>query len=164
MIIDAPDLATVRRVHAGETIAYTNGCFDVVHEGHLQLVQKCADVADIVVIGITPDERVRQRKGACRPILGEATRLAVVSALKGVDYSLITPLADPVYAVSGFGVLESLRPDYFITEDPAWHRDEAWLNDHQIELIKHAKSDTISTTSLVHGFLQAALHSAKINN
>jgi rfaE bifunctional protein nucleotidyltransferase chain/domain len=74
---------------AGETIALANGCFDILHVGHVRYLQASADEADRLVVAINDDESVRLLKGDGRPILPAADRAELVAALRGVDYVVI---------------------------------------------------------------------------
>jgi rfaE bifunctional protein nucleotidyltransferase chain/domain len=71
---------------AGRTVAFANGCFDVLHVGHVRYLAGAAAEADRLVVAVNSDESVRGLKGAGRPILSAADRAELVSALEGVDY------------------------------------------------------------------------------
>jgi D-glycero-beta-D-manno-heptose 1-phosphate adenylyltransferase len=73
---------------AGLTIAFANGCFDLLHVGHIRYLQAAAAEADRLVVAVNGDEEAG-RKGPGRPILGAADRAALVAALRGVDYVVI---------------------------------------------------------------------------
>jgi rfaE bifunctional protein nucleotidyltransferase chain/domain len=74
---------------AGKTIAFANGCFDVLHVGHLRYLQDAARQADVLVVGINGDESVRELKGSGRPVMSEAERAELISAIRGVSYVTI---------------------------------------------------------------------------
>jgi rfaE bifunctional protein nucleotidyltransferase chain/domain len=74
---------------AGKTIAFANGCFDVLHVGHLRYLQDAAKQADVLVVGINGDESVRELKGAGRPAMSEAERAELISAIRDVSYVTI---------------------------------------------------------------------------
>jgi rfaE bifunctional protein nucleotidyltransferase chain/domain len=83
-------LARVREDRAaGRTIAFANGCFDLLHVGHVRYLQAAAAEADRLVVAINDDESVRGLKGAGRPILSAADRAELVAALRGVDYVVV---------------------------------------------------------------------------
>lgn len=87
------------------TIALANGCFDLLHPGHVSFLQGAAAEADVLVVGINADETVRRLKGAGRPVMGADDRARVVAALAGVDY--VTVFAEP----TADRLIELLRPD-----------------------------------------------------
>lgn len=74
---------------AGRTIAFANGCFDVLHVGHLRFLQDAARQADVLLVGINGDQSVRALKGAGRPVMNEAERAEIISAIRGVSYVTI---------------------------------------------------------------------------
>lgn len=90
---------------AGRTIAVANGCFDLLHVGHIRYLESAAQEADVLVVAVNDDRSVRQLKGAGRPILPAADRAELVAALRFVDYVVIfsEPTVGPL--------LEALRPD-----------------------------------------------------
>lgn len=90
---------------AGCTIALANGCFDILHVGHVRYLQAAAREADRLVVAINDDESVRALKGEGRPVLGASDRAELVAALRGVDYVVV--FAGPTVSE----VLLALRPD-----------------------------------------------------
>jgi rfaE bifunctional protein nucleotidyltransferase chain/domain len=96
-------VADARR--AGRTIAFANGCFDLLHVGHVRYLDAAAQEADILIVAINDDESVRALKGKGRPILPAAARAELVAALRCVDFVVIFP-------ESTVGpLLEAIRPD-----------------------------------------------------
>lgn len=92
----------------GKRVAFTNGCFDVLHVGHLSMLRFASDQADVLVVGLNADESVRALKGTGRPHTVEAERSALVAALDCVDavvmFSEDTPLR----------LIERIRPDVLV--------------------------------------------------
>ncbi len=87
-------LSDVRR--QGKKIVFTNGCFDLLHPGHVHMLTQAKALGDVLVVAINSDASVQRLKGATRPILNEQERAAVLSALEAVDYVVLfaedTPL------------------------------------------------------------------------
>lgn len=79
---------------AGRTIALANGCFDVLHVGHVRYLESAKAEADRLVVAINGDESVRALKGPRRPILPAADRAELVGALRAVDYVIVFPELD----------------------------------------------------------------------
>ncbi len=73
----------------GQTVAFANGCFDVLHVGHVRYLQGARAEADVLVVGVNGDESVRRLKGPERPILGEDDRAVLVAALRCVDHVIL---------------------------------------------------------------------------
>jgi D-glycero-beta-D-manno-heptose 1-phosphate adenylyltransferase len=89
----------------GERIVLTNGCFDMLHAGHVRYLQAARAEGDVVVVGVNADSSVGSLKGAGRPILSEAARAALVAGLAATDYVVI--FDEPNVE----GLLRDLRPD-----------------------------------------------------
>ena len=89
----------------GRSIAFANGCFDLLHVGHVRYLEAAAAEADVLVVAINDDASVRTLKGDNRPILSAVHRAALVAALRAVDYVVIFP--EPTVTP----LLEALRPD-----------------------------------------------------
>jgi D-glycero-beta-D-manno-heptose 1-phosphate adenylyltransferase len=90
---------------AGRTIAFANGCFDLLHVGHIRYLESAAREGDVLVVALNDDASVRQLKGEGRPILRASDRAELVAALRCVDYVVI-------FSESTVGpLLTALRPD-----------------------------------------------------
>lgn len=98
--------ATLRE--AGATVVFTNGCFDILHAGHVRYLEQAKSYGDILVLGLNTDASVRENKGPQRPINSERDRAAVVGALRAVDYVVL------------FGektaetIIEKVHPDVYV--------------------------------------------------
>lgn len=106
-ILDEGDLrdALARERAAGRSIAFANGCFDVLHVGHIRYLQGAAAEADVLVVGVNGDESVRELKGAGRPAMNENERAEIIAAIRGVDYVTIFRERSPARLIS------DLKPD-----------------------------------------------------
>src|SRR5438874_993272 len=91
MIVSEPELvAAIARERArGRTIAFANGCFDLLHVGHVRYIQGAAAEADLLIVAVNDDQSVGLLKGAGRPVLTASARAELVDALRGVDYVVI---------------------------------------------------------------------------
>src|SRR5688572_20839091 len=89
----------------GQTIAMANGCFDLLHVGHVRYLEGSANEADVLVVAVNDDESVRKLKGEGRPILSAGHRAELVAALRAVDFVVIFP--EPTVGP----LLDALRPD-----------------------------------------------------
>lgn len=74
---------------AGKTVVFTNGCFDLLHRGHVDYLQRARALGDVLLVGLNGDGSVRQLKGPGRPILPEDDRAVVLAALRAVDAVVI---------------------------------------------------------------------------
>jgi D-glycero-beta-D-manno-heptose 1-phosphate adenylyltransferase len=94
-ILEEPDLASVVRAEraAGRTIAFANGCFDLLHVGHVRYLAGAKAQGDLLVVAVNDDRSVSALKGPGRPILSGADRAELVAALESVDYVVL--FSDP---------------------------------------------------------------------
>ena len=90
---------------AGRKIAFTNGCFDILHAGHVTYLEKARSLGDVLVVGLNSDRSVRKIKGPSRPINTEQDRARVMAALACVDY--VTIFSEPTPA----RLIERVAPD-----------------------------------------------------
>jgi len=116
----APILAERRR--RGEKVAFTNGCFDLLHQGHIELIKFSRRQGDLLVVGMNSDRSVRALKGPNRPILGQNERAGILAALAEVDYIVVfdTPEVTPLVAAIKPDVLVKggdYRPDQVVGHD-----------------------------------------------
>lgn len=84
----------------GKTIVFTNGCFDILHSGHVFYLQKAKQQGDILILGLNSDASVRRLKGEKRPINNENDRAIVISELKSIDYVVIFEEDTPLEIIS----------------------------------------------------------------
>jgi rfaE bifunctional protein nucleotidyltransferase chain/domain len=105
-IIPRPEASALgeRLRHQGQRIVFANGCFDLLHVGHVRYLQGAKNEGDVLVVGVNSDRTVRELKGRGRPLLPEAARAELVAALESVNYVLI--FDEPTVA----NVLRELRP------------------------------------------------------
>lgn len=87
-------VAELRR--EGKTIGTLNGSFDLMHSGHLVIIEEAAAQADVLIVGVNSNQSVRQYKGPDRPIVDEKDRLAMLSALRWIDYLTLFDELDPI--------------------------------------------------------------------
>jgi rfaE bifunctional protein nucleotidyltransferase chain/domain len=88
-----------------QTVVWTNGCFDLLHVGHVRSLEAARACGDILVVGVNSDASVRQLKGPGRPILPEDQRVELLTALECVDYVILFEEATPTTAIA------RLQPD-----------------------------------------------------
>jgi rfaE bifunctional protein nucleotidyltransferase chain/domain len=78
--------ARARLREEGRRVAFTNGCFDLLHPGHVRYLEQARRLADALIVGLNSDRSVRSLKGEGRPVLNERERAEVMAALESVDY------------------------------------------------------------------------------
>lgn len=124
----------------GKRIVFTNGCFDLLHLGHVDYLEKARNLGDFLVVGVNTDASVSSLKGPSRPVSPEISRTRVLASLAFVDLVVLFGEATPLK------LIESLRPD-ILTKG----------NDYTIETIVGAdfvirQGGSIETIPLVEGF------------
>ena len=97
-----------REKRNGRRVVFTNGCFDLLHPGHIETLEKARNLGDALVVGVNSDRSVREMKGAGRPIVPERERAEVLAALECVDAVLIFDEPTPQEIVA------ALRPDVLV--------------------------------------------------
>ena len=97
-----------RRKTRSETIVFTNGCFDLLHMGHIRYLQQARELGSALVVAINSDESVQRLKGPGRPVIGQDERAEMLSAMECVDYVTIFDEDTPI------PLLELLRPDLLV--------------------------------------------------
>jgi D-beta-D-heptose 7-phosphate kinase/D-beta-D-heptose 1-phosphate adenosyltransferase len=109
-ILDRESLSDeiARRRHAGQRIVFTNGCFDILHAGHVRYLQEARTYGDCLIVAINSDSSVQQIKGPARPIIPQSDRASMLAALEGVDLVTIFHESTP------HALLHLLRPDVLI--------------------------------------------------
>ena len=108
-IISLPELkdlcTRLQRNH--KRIVWTNGCYDILHAGHVLYLQKAKETGDVLIVGLNSDESIRAVKGPTRPIVSQGERAIVMAALECVDYVIIFPETSP------YSIIETLQPDVY---------------------------------------------------
>ncbi len=89
-------------------VVFTNGCFDIVHRGHIEYLQKAKELGDILIVGLNSDESVKRLKGKNRPIMPQEDRAYILSHIVGVDVVCIFEEDTPQK------LIESLVPDILV--------------------------------------------------
>jgi rfaE bifunctional protein nucleotidyltransferase chain/domain len=89
LTLDEAILRFGREKRNGRRVVFTNGCFDILHPGHIRSFEQARDLGDVLVVGLNSDSSVRQLKGEGRPVLPENERAEIVAALECVDAVVI---------------------------------------------------------------------------
>lgn len=92
----------------GKTIVFTNGCFDILHEGHVRYLRKAKKYGDVLVIGLNTDSSVRAIKGKGRPIVPQRSRAEILASLNVVDYVVLFSEETP------YNLIKFLKPDVLV--------------------------------------------------
>ncbi|MCC8051379.1 MAG: D-glycero-beta-D-manno-heptose 1-phosphate adenylyltransferase [Clostridiales bacterium] len=97
--------------NAGKKIVFTNGCFDILHVGHISYLKKAKEMGDVLVVGVNSDESVRRLKGSSRPVNTLEDRMELLAALECVDYVVSFSEDTP------YNLIQQIRPDVLVKGD-----------------------------------------------
>ena len=92
----------------GKKIIFTNGCFDIIHSGHISYLNEAKSLGDILFVGLNSDASVKKFKGASRPIIGEEDRKFVLENIRSVDFVEIFDNETP------YALIKKVRPDILV--------------------------------------------------
>lgn len=135
-----------RQRKAGKTIAFTNGCFDILHYGHVTYLEKAKKKDRVLILGLNSDESIRRLKGPGRPVNPQKARAAVIAALESVDFVTIFSDDTPLK------LIQAILPDVLI-KGADWKgkevvgASEVKANGGKVEFIKFV--DHFSTTRII---------------
>lgn len=100
----------------GKRIVFTNGCFDLIHPGHIKILKTAKQKGDVLIVGLNADVSIKRLKGDARPIIDEKARSFVLSAIEFVDYIILFEEDTPLR------LIQALRPDYLVKGED-WGKD-----------------------------------------
>ena len=138
-------LVTEAKAHA-KVVVFTNGCFDLLHRGHVYLLRKARALGDLLIVGVNSDASVKALKGASRPILSEIDRVELIAAMEMVDYVLLFEELDP------YNVIAVLQPNVLVkggdwTSDRIVGADVVQAAGGKVAVIPYVKG--YSTTEII---------------
>lgn len=152
-ILSRPELGRHLKMERakGRKVVFTNGCFDLLHVGHIQYLRQAKNLGDILVIGLNDDASVRKVKGEGRPLIEEGQRAQLMSALECVDFVVFFSEDTPK------DLIEALRPDILVkggdyTLDEVVGREMVESYGGRLEVLPFV--DGVSTTSIVNTILE----------
>ena len=138
----------VKKLHdAGKTVVATNGCFDILHVGHVRYLQKTKSFADYLIVLLNSDKSVRNIKGEGRPINNESDRAEILTALSCVDFVVLFDEDSPAM------LLDEIKPDVYTkgadyNMDTLPERDIMLKNNIKVEFIEFVQGK--STTNVIN--------------
>ena len=140
-------LSAVRK--QGKTIVFTNGCFDLMHLGHVKYLQAAKSANAVVVVGLNSDRSIKRIKGPSRPIVAQRSRAAVLAALESVDFVVIFNEETP------YALIKAVQPDILV-KGADWKGKKVVGADvaKKLRFIKYEEG--FSTTNIIERVLKAA--------
>ena len=147
MLVKREDIKTLIDVihHSGKTVVTTNGCFDILHVGHVRYLEKTKSFADFLIVLLNSDKSVKSIKGPSRPINNENDRAEILSALKCVDYVVLFDEDSPR------DLLDEMKPDVYTkgadyTMDTLPEADIMRKNGTRVEFIDFVEGKSTTKT------------------
>jgi rfaE bifunctional protein nucleotidyltransferase chain/domain len=147
-VLTESDLITAvdKERRRGRTIAFANGCFDLLHVGHIRYLQDAARQADVLIVGVNGDDSACKLKGPGRPVMAEQERAELISAIRGVSYVTIFREESPAR------LLGVIRPDVHCkgtdyTSESVPERDVVQSYGGRVAIVGDAKNH--STTEIL---------------
>ena len=130
----------------GKKIVFTNGCFDLVHAGHIDYLLKAKAMGDVLIVGLNNDDSLKRLKGKMRPILNEPERAFILSNIKPVDYVIFFDEDTPQK------LIEELKPDILVkgadwAKDDIAGADSVLANGGEVKTVKFVNDQ--STTKII---------------
>lgn len=98
----------ISNLRKNKKLVFTNGCFDVLHPGHIYFLEQAASLGDMLVVGLNDDSSVKKIKGNDRPVNNKQVRVEMLSALKTVDYIVLFSEETP------YRLIKELKPDFLV--------------------------------------------------
>lgn len=92
----------------GKKVVFTNGCFDLLHRGHVHILREAKASGDLLIVGINSDRSVKSIKGPARPILPETDRVELIAAMEMVDYVVLFDEPDP------YQLIAAIKPNVLV--------------------------------------------------
>jgi D-beta-D-heptose 7-phosphate kinase/D-beta-D-heptose 1-phosphate adenosyltransferase len=129
------------------TKIFVNGTFDILHPGHIKLLNYAKSLGDVLYVGIDSDERVREKKGPSRPVNSLEERIFMLQNLKAVDYVL-----DFSSDKALEGLIKIIKPDIMVVGSD-WKNKSVIGSHHAIELIFFDRIDEYSSTKIIQGII-----------
>lgn len=132
-------------------VVFTNGCFDILHAGHVDYISKAKEKGDVLIVAVNSDSSTKRIKGTTRPIVPQHERAFIISSLKPVDYVLIFDEDTP------YNVIKKLVPDVLV-KGADWQIDKiigsdiVEANGGKVETIKFVNDQ--STTNIIKTILE----------
>lgn len=123
----------------GKRIVFTNGCFDILHYGHVKYLEEAKKKGDILIVGVNSDTSVRKIKGSRRPVVAQSERVGIVASLESVNYALLFKEETPLK------LIKELKPDILI-KGADWKRNKIAGSD-----IVRAGGGKVLTVNLIKG-------------
>jgi len=127
----------------GKKIVFTNGCFDILHLGHLKILNLARKKGDVLVVGLNSDSSIKKIKGSNRPVLDQKTRAKLLANMIGVDYVVIFNETTP------YNLIRRIKP-YALVKGGDWKKDKIIGNELVEKVYRVKLCPGHSTTRIIN--------------
>lgn len=127
----------------GKKIVFTNGCFDLIHPGHIKILKKAKASGDILIVGLNSDKSVKTNKGKKRPLLNQKARVTVLSAIEYIDYITIFDQKTP------YSLIKKIQPDVLV-KGQDWGKNQIVGRKIAKKVIQIKLTKGYSTTNIIN--------------
>lgn len=131
----------------GQKIVFTNGCFDIIHPGHIKILKSAKSHGDILVVALNSDSSVKKLKGPRRPILNQKARVQIVSALEFIDYVILFNETTP------YALIKEIQPDILV-KGGDWKMENIVGRNVVKKVIRVKPDKNYSTTAVINKILK----------
>lgn len=132
----------------GKKVVFTNGCYDILHVGHIRLLKKCKQLGDILVMAVNTDNSVRRMKGPPRPIVNQKERAEVLASIEYVDFVTFFDEDTPLETI------KLLKPDILV-KGGDWQKKDIVGHNIVSKTVRFPTVKGKSTTNLIKKIVQA---------
>jgi D-beta-D-heptose 7-phosphate kinase/D-beta-D-heptose 1-phosphate adenosyltransferase len=140
-----------RRRQRGETVVFTNGCFDLLHMGHVRYLQQARELGSCLIVAVNSDDSVRRLKGPGRPVIGQDERAEMLGSVECVDYVTLFDEDTPI------PLLELLRPDILAKGGTTPHVvGRELVEGYGGRVLTLKKVEGLSTTEIIDRIVESA--------
>ena len=127
---------------SGKIIVFTNGCFDILHIGHIRLLKKAKSLGDVLVVGLNSDVSIRQIKGKCRPVVVENERAEILASISAVD--LVVKFSQP----TPYKLIRRIMPDVLV-KGADWQNGKIIGSEFAKKIVRVPIAKGHSTTGII---------------
>lgn len=132
----------------GKKIAVVNGCFDILHKGHIHLFEKAKSLADVLIVFVNGDDSIRKLKGEKRPLIPEKDRILILSSISYIDYICVFNEDKPLH------YLEKIKPDFYVKGKEIKHETKLLMEKWGGKYIDIGDKTKESTSNIVETIIE----------
>ncbi len=152
MVVNIEELIKIlEEIRESKIVVFTNGCFDILHAGHVSYLEEAKSLGDILIVGLNSDESVRRIKGEKRPIVNQKERAYILSRLKPVDFVVVFEEDTPER------LIKQIQPDILVKGEDWNIKDivgREFVESYGGKVVTIPFSYNISTTSIIERIIE----------